>query len=159
TLAIKTSAGTRTDVRELDEPPALSLNLARRLASGGLIAGTRHPWAIFDPAALSHAPMDVEGGQRAIVGNFGGPTPAVRVQMVFAGLRTTSWVTDTGEIIREESPLGLITVRESAESARAMAVSRRLQADMLQTSAVVPGRMPTRIAEPRDVRRMRLRMD
>ena len=34
------------------------------------------------------------------------------------GLKTTSWITDTGEVVREESPLGLITVRESAESAQ-----------------------------------------
>src|SRR5207248_9201647 len=53
--------------------------------------------------------------------------------------------------------LGLITVRESADSARAMAVSRRMQVDLLQTSAIVP-RMSTRIDEPRDVRRMELRL-
>ena len=33
--------------------------------------------------------------------------------MSYYGLQTTSWVTDTGDIIREESPLGLMTVRES----------------------------------------------
>jgi transglutaminase-like putative cysteine protease len=157
-LEIKTAAGTRTDVRQLDEPPALSLNLARRLANGGLVAGARHRWTVFDPATLSNAPMAVEVGKRELVNNLGRPTPAFRVQMEFAGLRTTSWVTDTGEVIREESPLGLITVRESAESARAMAVSRRLQVDMLQTAAVVPRRMP-RITETRDVRRLRLRLD
>src|SRR5262245_3812097 len=159
TLEIKTAAGTRTDVRELDETPALSLNLARRLANGGLTAGARHRWTVFDPATLSNAPMDVEVSKRELVNDLGRPTPAFRVQMEFAGLRTTSWVTDTGEVIREESPLGLITVRESAESARAMAVSRRLQVDMLQTAAIVPRQMRTRITEPRDVRRMRLRMD
>jgi transglutaminase-like putative cysteine protease len=103
--------------------------------------------------------MDVEVGKRELVNNIGRPTPAFRVQMEFAGLRTTSWVTDTGEVIREESPFGLITVRESAESARAMAVPGRLQADMLQTAAVVPRTMPTRIAESRDVRKMRLRLE
>ena len=46
------------------------------------------------------------------------PLPAFRVEMEFAGLKTSSWVTDTGEVVREESPLGLITVRESAESAQ-----------------------------------------
>jgi transglutaminase-like putative cysteine protease len=159
TLEIKTAAGTRTDVRELAEPPALSLNLARRLANSGLTAGSRHRWTIFDPATLSNAPIELEVGKRELVYNLGRPTPAFRVQMAFAGLKTTSWVTDTGEVIREESPLGLITVRESAESARAMAVSRRLQVDMLQTAAVVPRQMRTRITEPRDVRRMRLRVD
>ncbi len=158
-LEIKTESGTRSEVRELDEPPALSLNLSRRLANGGLIVGARHRWTIFDPATLSNAPMDLEVGKRELVNNLGRPTPAFRVQMEFAGLRTTSWVTDTGEVVREESPLGLITVRESAESARAMAVSRSLQVDMLQAAAVVPRTMPTRIAESRDVRRMRLRLD
>src|SRR5258708_1530527 len=85
------------------------------------------------------------------------PFQAFRVETEFAGLRTTSWVTDTGEVVREESPLGLITVRETAESARAIAVSRRMQVDLLQASAVVP-RMRTRIAEPRDVRLLRLRL-
>src|SRR3989442_12206099 len=102
--------------------------------------------------------MDLEVGKRELVNTLGSPTPAFRVQMEFAGLRTTSWVTDTGEVVREESPLGLITVRESAESARAMAVPRSLQVDMLQAAAVVPPTMPTRIAEARDVRRMRLRL-
>src|SRR3954463_12081308 len=36
TLDIKTPSGVRSEVRELDEPPALSLNISRRLANGGL---------------------------------------------------------------------------------------------------------------------------
>jgi transglutaminase-like putative cysteine protease len=158
TLEVKTPSGTRSEERVLDEPPALSLNLSRRLANGGLVAGARHQWTIFDPATLRNSPVTVVVGRRELVRGAGAtPIPAFRVEMEFAGLRTTSWVTDTGEVVREESPLGLITVRESAESARAMAVSRRMQVDLLQTSAVVP-RMRTRIAEPRDVRRMRLRL-
>jgi hypothetical protein len=158
TLDVKTKSGTRSEERMLDEPPALSLNLSRRLANGGLVAGARHKWTIFDPATLRNSPVTVEVGRRELVRGAGAaPIPAFRVEMTFAGLRTTSWVTDTGEVVREESPLGLITVRESAESARAMAVSRRIQVDLLQAAAVVPT-MRTRIAEPRDVRRMRLRL-
>jgi hypothetical protein len=158
TLDVKTASGTRSEERTLDEPPALSLNLSRRLANGGLVAGARHRWTIFDPATLRNAPVTVAVGRRELVRGAGAaPIPAFRVEMEFAGLRTTSWVTDTGEVVREESPLGLITVRETAESARAIAVSRRMQVDLLQASAVVP-RMRTRIAEPRDVRLLRLRL-
>src|SRR5438132_4832159 len=136
----------------------LATDLSRRLANSGLVAGARHRWTIFDPATLRNAPVTVEVGRRELVRGAGAaPIPAFRVEMTFVGLRTTSWVTDTGEVVREESPLGLITVRESAESARAMAVSRRIQVDLLQAAAVVPT-MRTRIAEPRDVRRMRLRL-
>jgi len=159
TLEVRTPSGTRTEQRELDEPPALSLNLSRRLASGGLVTGARHQWTVFDPATLRNSPVTVDVGRRELVRGGGtAPLPAFRVEMAFAGLRTTSWITDTGEVVREESPLGLITVRESADSARAMAVSRRMQVDLLQTSAIVP-RMISRIDEPRDVRRMTLRLD
>jgi transglutaminase-like putative cysteine protease len=99
----------------------------------------------------------VRVGRREFVPGAATPIPAARVEMEFAGLRTTSWVTDTGQVLREESPLGLITVRESAESAQAMAVSRRVQLDMLAAAAIVPI-ASRRIDEPRDVRRLRLEL-
>jgi transglutaminase-like putative cysteine protease len=157
-LEVRTPSGSRREERELDEPPALSLNLSRRLANGGLVTGARHQWTVFDPATLRNSPVTVDVGRRELIRGAGtAPLPAFRVEMAFAGLRTTSWVTDTGEVVREESPLGLITVRESAETARAMAVSRRIQVDLIQSSAVAT-RMTSRIDEPRDVRRMHLRL-
>jgi transglutaminase-like putative cysteine protease len=84
--------------------------------------------------------------------------PAFRVETEFRGLKTTSWVTDTGEVVREESPLGLMTIREPPERARGLAVPGRVQADLLQAAAVVPT-MRGRIDEPRDVRRLKLRLD
>ena len=77
---------------------------------------------------------------------------------IFAGLQTTSWVTDTGDVVREESPLGLITVREPAERAQGLSVPGRIQADLLQAAAVVPI-TAERIDEPRDVRRLKLRLE
>ena len=158
TLDVRTASGSRREKRELDEPPALSLNLSRRLASGGLVTGARHRWTIFDPATLRNSPVTVDVGRRELIRGAGtAPLPAFRVDMEFSGLHTTSWVTDTGEVVREESPLGLITVRESPEAARAMAVPRRIQVALIQSSAVAT-RMSARIDEPRDVRRMHLRM-
>ena len=157
-LTVKTASGTRSEERVLDEPPALSLNLSRRLASGGLVAGARHHWSVFDPATLRNAPVVVDVGKRQMVTADGRPVPAFRVEMEFSGLRTTSWITDTGEVVREESPLGLITVRESADRARAMAVPLKVQSDMYESAAIVPdGR--ERIDEPRDVRRLRVRLE
>ena len=67
-------------------------------------------------------------------------------------------MTDTGEVVREESPLGLITVRESPESARAMAVSRRMQVDLLRRRRSRRD-CDDAIDDPRDVRRIRIRLD
>jgi transglutaminase-like putative cysteine protease len=50
-----------------------------------------------------------------------------------------------------------MTIRETAERAQGLAVPGRVQADLLQASAVVP-QMPRRIDDPRDVRRLRLRL-
>ena len=158
TLEIKTAGGTRTEQRELEEPPALSLNMARRLANGGLVPGTTHQWTVFDPATLRNAPVTVSVGNREVVRGGAAPIPAFRVHMEFAGLQTTSWITDTGEVIREESPLGLLTVRETPEAARAMAVSGRMRVDLLEASSVVPV-SPKPIGEPGDVLRMRLRIE
>jgi hypothetical protein len=154
-LSIETKGSRRTDVRDLDEPPMLSMNLSRRLASGGLVAGAVHHLAVFDPATLRNAPVTVTVGEREIVRAAGRPVPAFRVTLEFQGLRTTSWVTDTGEVVREESPLGLISVQETSVEAQALAVSGRMQTDLLNAAAVVPV-MRQRIDEPRDVRRIAL---
>ena len=156
-VAIGSSGGTRTDTRELAERPVLSLNLARVLAGGRLVPGERSRWMVLDPATLRHAPMDVQVGRREVVRTVDGVMPAFRVDMALEGLEMTSWITDTGDVIREESPLGLMTIRESAAQAQALGVPGRVQADLLQASAVVPV-MRQRLDEPREVRFLRLRL-
>ena len=155
---VTSASGTRTEVFELAEPPMLTLNLGRRLASAGLTTGARHQWMVFDPATLRDAPvvLDVRGREVIRVGST--PTPAFRVDMDLAGLRTTSWVTDTGEVVREESPMGLMTIREPADRATIMAVPGLVQADLLEAAAVVPV-TDRRIDEPRNVRRLRVRLE
>ena len=158
-IAITSAGSTRTETRELPEAPVISQNFSRLLAGGRLTAGSRQQWTIFDPATLRNAPVMVEIGNREVVRNTGErPIPAFRVEMEYQGIRTTSWITDTGDVVREESPLGLITVRESADRAQTLAVPGRMQTDLLQAAAVVPA-MRQRIDEPRDVRLLRLELD
>ena len=160
-LTVTTRSGTRVDERELPEPPVLSQNLSRLLASGGLVPGTRRQWTVFDPATLTNTAMDVVIGRREVVRVSNRVVPAFRVEMEFSGMRITSWVTDTGDVVREESAMGLMTVRESPEAARAMAVPSRVRVDLLEAAAIVPtieahGVSP--FFEPRDVRRLRLNL-
>ncbi len=163
-LSITTGGGTRTEVRRLGERPMLALNLVRRLADHGLTPGSLHRWTVFDPATLRNAPVTVTVGNREIVRAANAPIPAFRVEMEFAGLKTTAWITDTGEIVREESPLGFISVRESPERARALAIDGRTRQDLLKASAVVPTierrtpQLPP-IDDPRNVRRLRMRVE
>ena len=157
-LEMSSASGTRTETRELKEPPALMLSVGRRLASEGLKAGTKRQWAVFDPATMTNAPVTIAIGDREVVPGGSRPIPAFRVQMTFAGLTSTAWVTDTGEIVREESPMGLITVLETQEQATTLGVSDGMREDMLQASAIVPEMDRHAIVEPRDVSRLRLRL-
>ena len=175
-LTIKTQSGTQAEERDLEDVPVLSLNLPRRLAAQGFKAGTEQRFVIFDPATLRSETVTIGIGKREIVNVFapaamrvGGqqvrsrtnrPIPAFRVELAFAGLRTSSWVTDTGEVVREESPLGLLTVREAPEEAQRLAIGGRIQGDLLESAAVQPRRSTkNRIDDPRDVRRIRIRME
>jgi transglutaminase-like putative cysteine protease len=164
TIAITTAGATRIEQRDLLEPPMLSLNLARRLADAGLASGKHYEWTVFDPATLRNAPITIDVAQREIIRAGSTSIPAFRVSMEFVGLRTTSWVTDTGEVVREESPMGIITVREPAERAIALAVPGQMRRDLLQASAVVPviaRRTPPLppLDDPRDVRHLKIRLE
>ncbi len=159
-LEISSKSGSRTETRQLLEAPALMLSVGRRLASEGLVPGTTRQWAVFDPATMKNAPVNIAIGSREVVtAGTRRPIPAFKVNMTFSGLTTTAWVTDTGEIVREESPMGLITIVESQDQAMALSVSSSMQEDMLEAAAIVP-RMAkqNRIVEPRDVKKLRLRM-
>jgi hypothetical protein len=157
-LTVKTPSGTRTETRDLPERPSLSLNLSRRLAAGGLVPGKHIEAPVFDPATLRNETMVIDVQGREVVRAAGRPMPAFKVLTRFAGITSTSWVTDTGEVVREESPLGLLVVRETAERATALAVPGQVQNDMLEAAAVVPD-PPRRIDDPTAVERLVVRLD
>jgi transglutaminase-like putative cysteine protease len=156
-LIVSTAAGTHEEDRLLDDTPVLPLNLARRVADAGLAPGRRYTWTIFDPATLSQSPLTLNVGSRELVSAGGRRVPAFRVETQYAGLQTTSWITDTGEVVLEKSPLGFETVREKQAEAQTMAVPFNVRADLLSASAIVPTGK-AQIDEPRDVRRLRLRL-
>ncbi len=158
-LNISSGGGTRTETRDLTEPPALMLSVGRRLANEGLVAGARRQWTVFDPATMQNSPVTIAIGEREVVrAGVGRPMPAFRVQMSYSNLTSTAWVTDTGEIVREESPMGLITVLETQEQATALAVSNSMREDMLEASAIVPAMGRNTIVDSRNVVKLRLRV-
>jgi len=157
-LTVRTPSGERSETRELAEPPALALNLPRTLAATGLQPGQTLRVSVFDPATLRNTPMTLEVQAREVVRSAGRPVPAFRVEGRFAGLTTRSWITDVGEVVREESPMGLLVVRETPEQARALAVPGRIQTDLLEAAALVPT-TPRRIDDPTTVARMTVRID
>jgi len=158
-LSIRTpSGGERKETRELAEPPALSLNLPRVLAARGLHPGQSLQVTVFDPATLHNAPMTLEVQAREVVRAAGRPVPAFRVEERMSGITTHTWITDVGETVREESPMGLIVVRETPDQARTLAVPGAIQTDLIEAAALAPV-TPRRIDDPATVTRLELRID
>jgi hypothetical protein len=133
---VKSPSGIRSETRELDEPPSLALNLPRQLAAAGLAPGMKRTLSAFDPATLRNAPMQLSVEGREVIWAASKPVPAFRVKTTFQGLVSTSWVTDVGEVVREESPMGLIVLRESRDRATALSVPGNVQVDMLRAAAI-----------------------
>jgi len=85
------------------------------------------------------------------------PIPAFRIRTSLSGLTSTSWVTDVGEVVREESAMGLVVVKESRERALSLATPPQLAADMIEAAAIAPtGKGP--VDEPSLLSRLRLRL-
>ncbi|HEY6555420.1 MAG TPA: transglutaminase domain-containing protein [Vicinamibacteria bacterium] len=156
-LTIKTPTGERKEERDLPEPPSLPFSFSRRLAALGLEPGQTHKLSVFDPMTLSNSEMEMRVEAREVVEAAGRPVPAFRVQTRFAGIVGTSWITDTGEVVREESPMGLMVVRETPDRAQALAVPGKVQTDLLQAAAIVPSEAQ-RIDDPTAVERLRVRL-
>ena len=80
-LDVVTASGTRTEQRELAEPPMLTLNLARRLASGGLTC--RRPAPVdassIRPRCATH-PWSSRSGSASWCAPATRPIPAFRVE-------------------------------------------------------------------------------
>ncbi len=156
-LDVKTPSGTRSETRELAEPPALSLNLPRTLAARGLKPGQKIEASVFDPATLRNAKMTLEVRAREIVRAEDRLLPAFRVEGQYAGVRTQSWITDVGDVVREESAMGMVVARETREQAQRLAVPHAIQTDLLEAAALVP-RTPVRIDDPALVARLKVRL-
>jgi transglutaminase-like putative cysteine protease len=101
--------------------------------------------------------MTIDVGTRELVSVNRRRLPAFRVDVNYAGLKTTSWITDTGEVVLERSPMGFETVRETQMDAQTLAVPFNVRNDLLTASAIVPTG-ERQVVEPRDVRRLTLRL-
>lgn len=128
----------RTRIFDLKEPPALALNLPKRLLAMGLTEGARHQIQIFDPATLTNGMATLEIGRREVVRIMDKPVPAFKLEMTYSGISATSWITEVGDVIKEETAMGMVVVREDRDRATAMAMSSAVKADMVEAAAIQP---------------------
>lgn len=134
-LTIRSPRSERTETRNLDEPIVLPLNLYYSLAARGWTTGESLRVRLFDPMTLSEGEAIIEVKDPEIVRWGGREEEAYRLQTTFAGLTTTAWVNETGEVLQEETPLGW-TLRKEAPGSSLQAHSESTAPDVALQSAV-----------------------
>ncbi|HEX9022094.1 MAG TPA: transglutaminase-like domain-containing protein [Nitrospirota bacterium] len=117
-LDIDTGGRTRTETVPLAGPPYLSPGIKPAVLLGGLEPGKTYRFPVFNPATMSteEANIAVESRERIKVGSA--EKTIYKLKESFQGMESISWVTQDGETIREESPLGYVLLSESAAEAK-----------------------------------------
>jgi len=116
-LDIDTGGQIRTEKIQLTRPPYLSPNIKPAILLLGLETGKTYRFPLFNPATMSteEATISIESKERIKIGET--EQTIYKLKESFQGLETTSWVTQDGETIKEESALGYSLLKESKAEA------------------------------------------
>ncbi len=134
-LTLQTGKETSEQVLGLKEPLYLPAPLRASLRSGQLRAGQHLDALVFDPTALRNDRIRITVVRWEPVPDTRG-VEAWRVQEEFRGLETTAWLDASGVVVREEGPMGLVLVPQSAEQATAADWATQTALDIVATAAV-----------------------
>lgn len=112
-LDILTAGQTRKERITLKEPPYLSPNIKPALILLGLEPGRKYRFPLFNPATMSteDASISVEAKEHIKVGDS--EQTIYKLKETFQGLEAFSWITEDGDTIKEESPLGYVLLKET----------------------------------------------
>jgi len=116
-LELLSGGSVNKNIIPLKEVPCLSNSLKPLILSKGLAVGKRFKHTVFDPSTVSSIPIDmvVEGKEKIALKDK--KIECYRIKSTFKGITLRSWIDEEGNTIKEESPLGLILVKESKSDA------------------------------------------
>lgn len=117
-LDIFTGGTKRSEHIHLKDPPYLSPNIKPAILLMGLETGRTYRFPLFNPATMSteEATISVESKELIKIGDT--KQTLYKLKESFQGMETTSWVTQDGETIKEESALGYTLLKESMLDAK-----------------------------------------
>ncbi|MEK7789494.1 MAG: transglutaminase-like domain-containing protein [Planctomycetota bacterium] len=112
------TAGTKSEqVIALKDDPSLNLSLIPNILDGGIKTGKKLSMSIIDPVTMTQERilLEVEGKERIMSMNV--MREVFRLRGSFKGIEFSVWLTEKGEVLREETPLGFVMIKESEADA------------------------------------------
>ena len=155
-LTILSADRTRKQTIPLEEVPWLSQNLRYLLVQNQLRVGRRFRAPMFDPMTMSQSTMEIRVEEKEFWDIDGASRPVFRLSHNWKGLKSTSWVSESGETLKEEGFGGMTLVRESPDEflTKGWEEKAALGPDLIRSASIPVG---TRIASPRTLTRLKLR--
>jgi hypothetical protein len=154
-LALKVHSGGRVTDRTVsfDHIPFLANNLRPFMLQRGLEPDSRYRVSIFDPSTMSLNNVNVTVMGREKITSGGNDLLANRLRLSFRGIDVNIWLDDEGSVLKEESPMGLVLVREERRVAQRQGFGEEV--DIIQA---VVARSSIPIKDPRGVSLLRVKL-
>ena len=87
---------------------------------GELKVGAKYALKVFNPFSLELETLDIEITHKEMFEHHGVSQEVFVVKSEYRGLIQTAWVNDKGEILKEETPMGWVLLKEDADIASHM---------------------------------------
>ncbi len=134
----------RMDGREthfpLSEPIHLAAGMIDAAAARALTPGEKTSFHVFDPASLRKKPVEITFSGYETLTLAGRPVQTRKYTVDMMDLRQTAWVSEDGDVIREEGLMGIIMVKSDAKEAPS-GIGSSETADLTESFSV-PANMP-----------------
>ncbi len=114
---INTGGKKSTQTIRFGKEPYLSISALPNILKDGLKKGRKISMSVFDPSVMSIGEMNLEVLEKVPLMSMGRMQEAYKLKGEVKGVEFAVWITEKGEVLKEESPLGLMLIKERKEDA------------------------------------------
>jgi len=154
-LVMVSGKNTTRSTLPLKNIPFLSNTLKPYILSQGLKEGKKFSLPFFDPSTLSSRDITIEVLGKEMILFSGKEIIVFKLKESYVGIETLAFVSEAGEILKEEGPLGLTLIKETQEQALSGDWMKKVKLDVAVTTAV-PVNVP--INNARSVKLLKVRI-
>jgi hypothetical protein len=135
-MSISVVSGGKTEKKELQltRAPVITNSLKFSLLKDGLQLGGVYERVVFDPMTMSNRTAQIEVLDFETLSVAGQEYDCYRMQVTYMGVTMTAWIDRQGRTVKEESPAGMVLLREDKEQAMHGGWGDRV--DVVETSAI-----------------------
>jgi hypothetical protein len=116
-VSMETAGAKSEQVVALKDDLSLNISLIPNILKEGIKLGRKFSMTVIDPITMTHERILVEVAGKERIMSMNVMHEVFRLKGSFKGIEFSVWLTEKGEVLREESPLGFILIKETEDNA------------------------------------------